>query len=85
MLKLEVGGDGHSTINTESSHMHTNATVDLNAGYEWWLMQEAKRRNPAIKLYGLPWAFPGWVANEVTGEHRERVFWEFEDLRITER
>ena len=25
VLKLEIGGDGHSTINTESSHMHTEA------------------------------------------------------------
>ena len=26
-------------------------------------MKEAKKRNPDIKLYGLPWAFPGWVGN----------------------
>jgi galactosylceramidase len=44
--------------------MHNNATVDLNTGYEWWLMQEAKKRNPDIKLYGLPWAYPGWVGND---------------------
>ena len=25
-------------------------------------MVEAKRRNPDIKLYALPWGFPGWVA-----------------------
>jgi hypothetical protein len=24
-------------------------------------MTEAKKRNPDIKLYGLPWAFPAWV------------------------
>jgi hypothetical protein len=29
--------------------------------YEWWLMKEAKKRNPDILLYGLPWTFPGWV------------------------
>ena len=28
-----------------------------------WLMTEAKKRNPNIKLYGLPWAFPAWVGN----------------------
>ncbi len=28
-----------------------------------WLMSEAKKRNPSIKLYGLPWAFPAWVGN----------------------
>ena len=26
-------------------------------------MTEAKKRNPNIKLYGLPWAFPAWVGN----------------------
>ena len=34
--------------------MHNNHTVDMQAGYEWWLMKEAKARNPDIKLYGLP-------------------------------
>ena len=28
---------------------------------EWWLMKEAKARNPALKLYGLPWGWPGWL------------------------
>ena len=27
-----------------------------------WIMREAKARNPELKLYGLPWGFPGWVA-----------------------
>ena len=26
-------------------------------------MTQAKQRNPNIKLYGLPWAFPAWVGN----------------------
>ena len=26
-------------------------------------MTEAKKRNPDIKLYGLPWSFPGWLGN----------------------
>jgi len=25
------------------------------------LLSEAKKRNPDIKTYGLPWAYPGWV------------------------
>ena len=44
--------------------MHDAETVDLKTGYEWWLMKEAKKRNPDIKLYGLPWAYPGWVGND---------------------
>ena len=64
ILKVEIGGDSQSTDGTESSHMHDNHTVDLGTGYEWWLMQEAKKRNPDIKLYGLPWAYPGWVGDD---------------------
>lgn len=64
VLKVEIGGDSQSTDGTESSHMHDNTTIDLETGYEWWLMAEAKKRNPNIKLYGLPWAFPGWVGND---------------------
>jgi len=30
--------------------MHSADHVDLHTGYEWWLMKEAKARNPDIKL-----------------------------------
>eukprot|EP00466_Bigelowiella_natans_P021206 jgi/Bigna1/91286/estExt_fgenesh1_pg.C_950041 len=63
LLKVEIGGDSQSTDGCESSHMHSQDDLDLTRGYEWWLMKEAKARNPDIKLYGLPWAFPGWVSN----------------------
>ena len=58
ILKVEIGGDAQSTDGSESSHMHDPWTTDYTRGYEWILMQQAKARNPAIKLYGLPWAFP---------------------------
>lgn len=32
-------------------------------GYEWWLMVEAKKRNPDILLYALSWGVPGWIGN----------------------
>eukprot|EP00438_Fugacium_kawagutii_P001295 Skav226279 [mRNA] locus=scaffold3301:65612:66792:+ [translate_table: standard] len=63
ILKVEIGGDSQSTDGTESSHMHDSDNVNLHTGYEWWLMKEAKKRNPNIKLYGLAWAFPSWVGN----------------------
>lgn len=63
ILKVEIGGDGQSTDGTESSHMHESWDENYQRGYEWWLMVEAKKRNPAIKLYGLSWAFPGWVGH----------------------
>eukprot|EP00041_Stephanoeca_diplocostata_P017039 m.339013 g.339013 ORF g.339013 m.339013 type:complete len:833 (+) comp20573_c0_seq1:46-2544(+) len=61
ILKVEIGGDSQSTDGTESSHMHSADDLDYKRGYEWWLLKEAKARNPNIKTYGLPWAFPGWV------------------------
>ncbi|KAJ9444322.1 putative galactocerebrosidase [Diplonema papillatum] len=64
ILKVEIGGDSQSTDGCESSHMHTKGEVDLKSGYEWFLMVEAKKRNPDIKLYSLPWAFPGWIEND---------------------
>ncbi len=60
-MKVEIGGDAQSTEGTEASHMHSPWDENYKRGYEWWLMVEAKKRNPNIKLYGLPWAFPGWV------------------------
>uniref|UniRef100_A0A6J0VCJ9 Galactocerebrosidase n=1 Tax=Pogona vitticeps TaxID=103695 RepID=A0A6J0VCJ9_9SAUR len=61
ILKVEIGGDAQSTDGTEPSHMHYEDDENYFRGYEWWLMKEAKKRNPNIKLIGLPWAFPGWV------------------------
>uniref|UniRef100_A0A671QH31 Galactocerebrosidase n=1 Tax=Sinocyclocheilus anshuiensis TaxID=1608454 RepID=A0A671QH31_9TELE len=61
ILKVEIGGDAQTTDGTEPSHMHSKDEANFFRGYEWWLMREAKKRNPNIKLIGLPWAFPRWV------------------------
>ena len=61
ILKVEIGGDTNSTDGAEPSHMRSASEVDCNRGYEWWLMEQAKLRNPAIKLSALEWGTPGWV------------------------
>ncbi|KAK7811403.1 hypothetical protein U0070_000384, partial [Myodes glareolus] len=61
ILKVEIGGDGQTTDGTEPSHMHYELDENYFRGYEWWLMKEAKKRNPNIILMGLPWSFPGWL------------------------
>ncbi|XP_034066583.1 galactocerebrosidase-like isoform X3 [Gymnodraco acuticeps] len=63
ILKVEIGGDAQTTDGTEPSHMHYENDENYFRGYEWWLMREAKKRNPNITLIGLPWAFPGWVGH----------------------
>lgn len=63
ILKVEIGGDTNSTDGAESSIEHTRGTIDCDNGYEWWLMEQAKARNPGIKLYALSWGAPGWIGN----------------------
>ncbi|GLY40478.1 galactosylceramidase [Amycolatopsis sp. NBRC 101858] len=63
ILKVEMGGDTNSTSGAEPSHAHFRGDLDCNRGYEWWIMEQAKARNPGIKLVGLPWGAPGWIGN----------------------
>jgi hypothetical protein len=63
MLKVEIGGDADSTCGAESSHEHTKGTVLCDSGYEWWLMQQAKARNPNIVLYACAWGEPSWIGD----------------------
>jgi glycosyl hydrolase family 59/ricin-type beta-trefoil lectin protein/glycosyl hydrolase family 59 (putative galactocerebrosidase) len=63
ILKVEVGGDTYSTSGAEPSHRHSAADLNCDRGYEWWLMEQAKARNPAIRLAALSWGAPGWIGN----------------------
>jgi len=62
-LKVEIGGDTNSTWGSEPSHMHSREEENYKRGYEWWLMQEARARNPKIFIDLLPWGAPGWIGN----------------------
>ena len=62
-LKVEIGGDVNSTDGCEPSHMHARDDENYHRGYEWWLMKEAKQRNPAILLDALASGAPGWIGN----------------------
>ena len=62
-LKVEIGGEVNSTDGTEPTHMRTRTDENYTRGYEWWLMQQAKTRNPAIYLDSLMWGAPGWIGN----------------------
>lgn len=64
LLKLEIGGDANSSDGSETSIEHSKGSAaDCDSGYEWWLAEQAVARDPAIKLYGLQWAAPGWVGS----------------------
>ena len=60
-LKVEIGADVNSTDGAEPSHMRSPTDHNTTRGYEWWLMAQARKRNPKIILDALPWGAPGWV------------------------
>ncbi len=62
-LKVEIGADVNSTDGSEPSSMRSQDDHDYTRGYEWWLMEEAIKRNPKIILDALPWGAPGWVGD----------------------
>jgi galactosylceramidase len=64
-LKVEIGSGENSTCGSEPSHAITHEEL-LNPkarGYEFWLMSEARKRNPKIILDCLPWGYPSWVGD----------------------
>jgi galactosylceramidase len=64
-LKVEIGSGENSSCGCEPSHAVTRAELadPKPRGYEFWLMAEARKRNPNIILDCLPWAYPAWVGD----------------------
>lgn len=62
-MLVEVPGDGNATQGSMPSHMHTRDDLGTHRGYTWWVMREAKRRNPAISLDAVAWSAPGWIGD----------------------
>jgi len=63
VLKLEIGGDHQATDGAEPSHSHFRGDLGCDRGYEVWLAREARRRNPAVVVYAMPWNAPRWVGD----------------------
>src|SRR6185312_10782110 len=74
ILKVEIGSDTDATCGSEPSHEPARGKIRSDAGYEWWLMKEAKARNPEIKLAALAWGAPGWLKGG---------FWSDDNLQYT--
>ncbi len=70
-IKIEIGGDVNSTDGTEPSHARTRGEfMDpqpecFRRGYEWMILEEARKRNPSIFLDCLEWGCPGWIGNGI--------------------
>ena len=65
-FKFELGGDMNSTCGTEPSFARTRKEMlfpkkkYFERGYEGWMAQETKKRNPDIFFDVLQWGAPGW-------------------------
>jgi galactosylceramidase len=62
-LLVEIPGDANSTQSSMPSHMHTRDDLNYDRGFTWWVLQEARKRNPKLTLDGTGWSAPGWVGN----------------------
>lgn len=62
-LLVEIPGDGNSTQGSMPSHSHYRGDCNFHRGYTWWVMSEAKRRNPKLSLDATAWSAPAWVGN----------------------
>ncbi|WP_417444137.1 hypothetical protein [Joostella sp.] len=81
-LKVEMGGGENSTCGSEPSHAISKSELynPVSRGYEFWLMREAKNRNPNIILEYLPWSFPGWLKPNIFSQESADYFVAFLDV-----
>lgn len=62
ILKVEIGSDSNNTTISVPNHKRTATEAsNYNRGWMFWLMKEAKLRNPDIKLAALHWGYPAWA------------------------
>ena len=62
LLKIEIGGDDGGEATVEPA----NGQINCNAGYGLSIARQAVAINPGLRLYGLQWSAPGWVASGPT-------------------
>lgn len=62
-MLVEVPGDGNATQGSSPSHRRTRDDDDPGRGYTWWILAEARRRNPALVIGATAWSAPGWVGD----------------------
>src|SRR5690606_18519813 len=62
VLKVEIGYDGNNTAVSWPSYKRSRyEEPDFTRGYVWWILKEAKKRNPNIKISALHWGYPAWA------------------------
>ena len=75
-LKVEIGNDSNTTCGSEPSHARTEAELHdpvFSRGYEYWLIAEARKRNPAIILSALEWGTPAYTGGHWTAANADYI------------
>jgi galactosylceramidase len=62
-MLVEIPGDGNSTQGSMPSHSHYRGDYNFERGYTWWVMRQAKQRNPQLALDATAWSAPAWVGD----------------------
>lgn len=64
-FKVEICGGENGTCGSEPTHALTREELadPKPRGFEFWLMAEARKRNPQVMLDCLPWSYPYWVSS----------------------
>jgi len=62
-MRVEIGSGINSTSASEPSHAITPGEIanPVPRGLEFWLINEAKKRNPKIETEACNWSLPPWV------------------------
>ena len=63
--------------------MHSRDDLSCDRGYEFWLLEEARKRNPEIKTYALSWASPYWVGNQTSYYSQDEIDYHMSWLNCT--
>ena len=62
-MLTEIPGDGNSTQGSMPTHSHWRGDFNPWRGYTWWVLREAKARNPQLTIDATGWSAPAWVGN----------------------
>ena len=62
-MLAEIPGDGNSTQGSMPAHSHYRGDYNFQRGYMWWVLREAKARNPQLLIDATAWSAPAWVGN----------------------
>lgn len=83
-LKVEIGNDANTTCGSEPSHARTPEELEdpvFTRGYEYWLMAEAKKRNPDLIVNALQWGTPAYTGGHWTAANAEYIIQFIEGAR----